>query len=93
VTDPQGDRHALGFLPAASYHAFTPLYDLGSRLLGAGPRFKERVVGAAGITDGDRVLDLACGTGILAAIVKRRYPASQVWGVDVDPSRLRKNRG
>ena len=62
----------------------TPPYDFGSRLLGAGPRFKRGVVQLAGITDGDRVLDLACGTGILSVIVKQLYPRSTVIGVDID---------
>jgi ubiquinone/menaquinone biosynthesis C-methylase UbiE len=73
------------FLPAASHDVLTPLYDIGSRLLGAGPRFKRRVVDAAGIVDGDRVLDLACGTGVLAVIAKQQYPKCTVIGADIDP--------
>lgn len=76
------------FLPAAGYHFLTPCYDLGSALIGAGRRFKARVVDAAGLVDGDRVLDLACGTGVLAVVARKRYPACAVTGVDIDPGIL-----
>jgi cyclopropane fatty-acyl-phospholipid synthase-like methyltransferase len=59
------------FLPAASHDVLTPVYDAGSALLGVGQRFKRRVVDAAGLTDGDSILDLACGTGVP---VWRRWP-------------------
>ncbi len=42
------------------------------------------MVDQAGIVDGSRVLDLACGTGVAAMIVKQRYPRCAVTGLDVD---------
>jgi len=48
-----------------------------------------RVVEAAGIRRGDRVLDVACGTGVLSqAAVEAVGPAGGVTGLDVDPGML-----
>jgi len=48
-----------------------------------------RVVEAAGVRDGDRVLDVACGTGILAREAASRVgPHGSVAGVDPNPGML-----
>ena len=60
-----------------------------SRLLGLGSGFKTKVVEAAGIVDGASVLDLACGTGLTATLVKQRFPRCVVTGLDVDPNILK----
>lgn len=44
----------------------------------------ERLVGAAGLRPGDRVLDLACATGIVARVVASRVgPTGAVTGLDL----------
>lgn len=49
----------------------------------------ERLVEAAGLMAGERVLDLACGTGIVARTAARRVgPGGTVVGVDVNPAML-----
>jgi ubiquinone/menaquinone biosynthesis C-methylase UbiE len=85
------DNGGLGysFLPAAGHHFLTPWFDSVSALLGLGRGFKTKVVEAAGIVDGARVLDLACGTGRTALLVKQRYPRCAVTGLDVDPNILK----
>jgi SAM-dependent methyltransferase len=48
-----------------------------------------RVVAAAGIRPGDRVLDVACGTGELSRVVAEAVgPAGSVTGLDLDPGML-----
>jgi len=48
-----------------------------------------RVVAAAGIRPGDRVLDVACGTGVLSRVVAEAVgPAGCVTGLDLDPGML-----
>ncbi|NNM35002.1 MAG: methyltransferase domain-containing protein [Gemmatimonadetes bacterium] len=48
-----------------------------------------RVLDAAGVAEGHRVLDLACGTGILARdALKRVGPSGKVVGVDPNPGML-----
>ncbi|MEX0791060.1 MAG: methyltransferase domain-containing protein, partial [Actinomycetota bacterium] len=49
----------------------------------------ERLVGAANLMAGERVLDLACGTGIVARTAAPRVgPRGTVVGVDVNPAML-----
>lgn len=48
-----------------------------------------RVVAAAGIRPGDRVLDVACGTGVLSRVVAKAVgPGGSVTGLDFDPGML-----
>jgi len=48
-----------------------------------------RVADAAQVQSGQRVLDVACGTGVLArAILSRAGPSGQVVGLDPDPGML-----
>jgi SAM-dependent methyltransferase len=48
-----------------------------------------RVTAAAHITTGQRVLDVACGTGVLAREAARRVgPTGSVAGIDLDPGML-----
>lgn len=52
-------------------------------------RFSERLaepfLDFAGVADGERVLDVGCGTGKLAFAVARRCPAARITGVDFSP--------
>ncbi len=54
--------------------------------------FKSRVLDRAGVQNGERVLDLACGTGTLALRVQDRAPGARVTGVDADPKILEQAR-
>lgn len=48
-----------------------------------------RLIAAASVTDGDRVLDVACGTGVLArAAADTVGPSGSVIGVDINPGML-----
>lgn len=57
-----------------------------------GPLFRpwaEALLQEAGVTQADRVLDIACGTGIVARLAKQRVGgAGQVVGVDISPDML-----
>jgi SAM-dependent methyltransferase len=47
------------------------------------------LVDAAGVSDGDRVLDVACGTGVVARTAAERVgPRGSVVGIDLDPAML-----
>jgi SAM-dependent methyltransferase len=76
------------FVPALGYRFLTPLYDV---VVGATTRersFKEALIQQACLAPGQRVLDLASGTGTLAIWIKRHQPLIDITGVDVDPAVL-----
>jgi ubiquinone/menaquinone biosynthesis C-methylase UbiE len=72
------------YIPALRFHWLTPFYD---SLLKWGMReelIKSRLIERAKIHAGQSVLDLGCGTGTLAIMMKRSVPAAQVTGLDGD---------
>ena len=79
--------HSHDYIPAAGHDRFLRFYDPLTRLLGAG-RVRARLLDAANIQPGERVLDLGCGTGELSLQLKRRQPAAQVVGLDPDAKAL-----
>ncbi len=64
-------------------------YDLAGALLSFGqdPRWRREMVSKVGASAGDRVLDVATGTGMVAAALVRRYGCSVV-GLDQSPEML-----
>lgn len=75
------------FLPAASFDVLLPVYDPIMKLL----RFQhalEPLLRQAELHPGHQVLDIGCGTGTLAVMIKRAHPAVHVFGVDPDSRAL-----
>jgi demethylmenaquinone methyltransferase/2-methoxy-6-polyprenyl-1,4-benzoquinol methylase len=64
-------------------------YDLAGALLSFGqdPRWRRAMVGEIAAREGDRVLDVATGTGMVATALVRRYGCSVV-GLDQSPDML-----
>jgi ubiquinone/menaquinone biosynthesis C-methylase UbiE len=56
--------------------------------LAPGRSFKEALIQQACLEPGQRVLDLASGTGTLAIWIKRHQPLVDITGVDIDPAVL-----
>jgi ubiquinone/menaquinone biosynthesis C-methylase UbiE len=75
------------YIPAAGHDRFLRFYDPLTRLLGA-DRVRARLLDAAGVAKGERVLDLGCGTGALSLLLKQRQPGAEVTGLDPDPKAL-----
>ena len=73
-----------GYLPALRFRSLTRIYDPLIRATTQERRFRERVLARAELAPDQRVLDLGCGTGTLAVLVKRAEPAAEVLGVDPD---------
>ena len=53
-------------------------------------RARDELVKQANIQPSQRVLDLGCGTGTLVVLLKRKYPAAQIVGLDPDPKALQR---
>lgn len=75
----------------AMFDGIARRYDFLNRLLtlGMDRRWRRYAVDRLALKPGDRVLDLACGTGDVAAEILRRWPGSSVVGVDPAPEMLR----
>jgi ubiquinone/menaquinone biosynthesis C-methylase UbiE len=81
------------YIPALTFRPLTRFYDPAIALTTRERAFKRRVLARAAITTGERVLDLACGTGTLAIAAAREAPGVEVTGVDGDPEVLERARG
>src|SRR5262249_10215837 len=79
------------FLPAAGRDFFLPLYDPLVSLMGF-DRARQELVSLANVEPGQHILDIGCGTGTLAVMLKRRYSGVHVVGLDPDPKALRRAR-
>jgi ubiquinone/menaquinone biosynthesis C-methylase UbiE len=75
------------YLPAASLHFLLPAYDPIMKLLGF-TRALRQLVDQAELQPRHRVLDVGCGTGTLAVIVKQRHKDLEYTGIDPDPKAL-----
>lgn len=75
------------YLPAAGHDLLLPGYDLLTRLLGMGRAYDTLAV-QAGLSDGQRVVEIGCGTGNLAIRLKRSCPGADITGTDPDPRAL-----
>jgi SAM-dependent methyltransferase len=80
------------FVPALRFRLLTPLFDPLVAVTTRERHFKGRVLDRAEVRDGERVLDLACGTGTLALHVLERAPGADVAGLDGDPAILERAR-
>jgi ubiquinone/menaquinone biosynthesis C-methylase UbiE len=79
------------YLPAAGHDWFLPMYDPLTRLLGFDSA-RRKLLDQAELRDGYRVLDVGCGTGTLAVLIKRLYPSVDVAALDPDPRALERAR-
>lgn len=81
-----------GYVPAAGHDRFLALYDPVARYLFQEDATKRELIAQARLAPGHRVLDVGCGTGTLAILIKREFPATSVVGLDGDPKALARAR-
>ena len=84
----RGQNQPASFTPAAGHALLTPVYDLGVRLLTRERRWREALLDQIAPGDGETILDVGCGTGTLAVLLKRSAPGVRVLGLDPDPQAL-----
>lgn len=76
------------YIPALGFKALTPYYDTFVGLTTRESTVKQALINAACAGAPDIVVDIGCGTGTLAVGIKRRWPQTQVIGVDLDDQML-----
>lgn len=76
------------FTPAAGRFAPTSLYDRGVALLTRESIWRSELVRRLSPAPGDSILDVGCGTGSMAILLKRAAPGARIVGLDPDAEAL-----
>ncbi len=76
------------YIPALRFHALTRYFDSVLAMTLKEEKFKSLLVRQANVKPGDRILDVGCGTGTLAVLLKQAVPDAHVVGLDADPTAL-----
>jgi ubiquinone/menaquinone biosynthesis C-methylase UbiE len=85
-------RNKKTYIPALRFHWLTPFYDAVMSATMSGPVFKRRLIDLAQVDDSAHVLDLGCGTGTLAILLKALHPNVRVHALDGDRTILKTAR-
>lgn len=78
----------IDFVPALGWRALTPLYDGVIRALTREKIWRSALLDQIAPKPDDLILDVGCGTGTLAVLIKASCPAAHVVGLDPDPDVL-----
>ena len=76
------------FTPAAGRFVPTALYDLGVALLTRESTWRAQLLARLAPAPGEAILDVGCGTGSLAILLKQAEPDARITGLDPDPKAL-----
>ncbi len=80
-------KRQRSYIPAAGYHWLLPVFDLVTKLTGADPA-RSALLQQAELRPGQQILDIGCGTGSFAILLKQTHPRIDVVGLDPDPKAL-----
>lgn len=83
---------ADAFTPALGRHWLTPLYDVAIKALTRESVWRRALADQVNPREGDRILDVGCGTGTFLAILANRAPKGRFVGIDPDPEVLARAR-
>lgn len=82
------DKKNLDYVPALGWQQLTPFYDAVVRILTREAAWRQALVEQVAPKPGQTILDVGCGTGSLAILLKRAEPDARIVGLDPDPSIL-----
>ena len=80
------------FVTALRVPALTRFYDPVVALTTRETTFKRRLIEQASPAAGEKILDLGCGTGTLALLIKQTEREAELFGLDADPEMLARAR-
>lgn len=80
-------KRQRSYIPAAGFHSLLPLFDFVTKLTGADAA-RSALLRQAELRPGQEILDIGCGTGSLAILLKELHPQIDVVGLDPDPKAL-----
>src|SRR5687768_7732400 len=80
-------HHAKPYLPAAGHDWALPFYDTMTRIFGI-DKTRLELLRQAKLQSGHRVLDVGCGTGTFAVLLKRLHPETEYIGLILTRRRL-----
>ncbi|MBA3849689.1 MAG: methyltransferase type 11 [Opitutus sp.] len=76
------------YVPALAYPFLTRWYDAVVRWTTRERRFRALLLGQMDVRPGQQVLDVGCGTGTFALMLKQAQPAARIVGLDGDAAVL-----
>jgi ubiquinone/menaquinone biosynthesis C-methylase UbiE len=76
------------FIPAFNFPFLTKSFDVFLALTIPEKKIKENLIDLLNIKEGDKILDLGCGTGTLLILGKHKHPQAHFIGIDIDPKVL-----
>jgi phospholipid N-methyltransferase len=76
------------YVPALGDHRLSPLYDATIALMTCERTWRRAFVKQIAPAPRDVILDLGCGTGSLAILLKQTCPSASIHGIDPDPDIL-----
>jgi len=76
------------YIPALGKRWLTPLYDLAISLLTREKTWRSRLIKQISPKPREEILDVGCGTGSLAILLKEKELGIQITGIDPDPGVL-----
>jgi ubiquinone/menaquinone biosynthesis C-methylase UbiE len=87
----RGSTRRHDYLPGFGHDALLPFYDWVERRLGA-PTLHRTLIDLADLGSSTQTLEIGCGTGNLAILIKQLHPATEVVGIDPDALALARAR-
>ncbi|MBA3670232.1 MAG: class I SAM-dependent methyltransferase [Sphingomonas sp.] len=78
----------VAFTPALGRAELTGLYDLAVKFLTREHIWRAALLAQLAPHDGESIIDVGCGTGTFAILVKKAAPKARIVGLDPDPKAL-----